>query len=241
MSQRTRTTSPNRPALCVFLARDDGAAARLLDRVVHWTPYGKATIVGIEGEWIANDRAWWMFETALSRNKLDRAFAKLVKLGLVERHQAKFAGGAPILHVRPTAFTLDFLKAAKTWSAASELLALEKIPMLEALAQLPSVDPPLVKMLEAWSWEATAGDIGKLAVLREDIKEAQITTNGHTYTDFTGSLIPLLAWAGKNWEPKPGKKKSLATFCEGVYADVLKEGMKVHGDCIVFAPEVSHP
>jgi hypothetical protein len=164
-----KDTNPNTAAICVLLARGDHVAGILLDRVRHWGRYGKAKISGSQGEWIANDREWWMREAQLSAGQLDRSLAKLAKFELIERRQFKFAG-RNIMHVRPSEFTADILAASKTWGAAAEILAQAKIPVPDDLAKLAAIDPPLIKMLEAWGDEVTAQDIGALAVFRQEMK-----------------------------------------------------------------------
>jgi hypothetical protein len=217
-------TNPSRPSLCVLLARGDHVAGFMLDRITHWAQYGKAKVPDTEGTWVANDREWWMREAQLSEGQLDRSLAKLAKFELIEKNQHPF-GGRNIMHVRPSELTADILAASKTWGAAAEIFAQAKIPMSKALAKLPAIDPPLVKMLEAWGAEVTAQDIGKLAVFRQDIKAVSFA--GNTY-DFTGNVLHLITWVKANWAeigPK-GSKPSLALFCDSLYGKALTATMK---------------
>jgi hypothetical protein len=72
-----------------------------LERAVHWIQYAKATIPGVEGEWIANMREWWMQEAQLSYDQFDRASRLLRKMGLIEKRQWWFASfGLQRLHKR---------------------------------------------------------------------------------------------------------------------------------------------
>src|SRR5713101_5201618 len=112
-------TKPSRLALCIMLTHRDHMAGVLLERAVHWIRYAKATIPGVEGEWIANVREWWMQEAQLSYDQYDRASRLLQRLELIEKRQWWFARRS-ILHVRPTERTLDFIVSAQTWKAARE-------------------------------------------------------------------------------------------------------------------------
>ena len=120
MSKQTNSeTVPSRIALCVKLAHSNHMAGVLLYRIVFWKQYARAKIKGETGEWIANDRAWWMREAQLSSDQYDRTISKLEKWNLIERRQWWF-GRRNILFVRPTKVTADYVTAAKTWQAADE-------------------------------------------------------------------------------------------------------------------------
>jgi len=120
MSKQTKSeTTPSRIALCVKLAHSNHMAGILLYRIVFWKQYARAKIKGETGEWIANDRAWWMREAQLSSDQYDRTISKLKKWNLIESRQWWF-GGRNILFVRPTKVTADYVTAAKTWQAADE-------------------------------------------------------------------------------------------------------------------------
>jgi hypothetical protein len=240
-AQNTRTravknTNPDKTSICVLLARGDHAAGFLLRKIVHWMQYGKAKVKGAEGEWVANDREWWMREAQLSAGQLDRALAKLDNdFDLIERQQAKFAG-RNIVHVRPSKLTTDILASAKTWDAAAEILAQAKIPA-PTLAKHENVALPLSVMIAAWGGEVTPQEIGALAKFREDIKVVEYGAN--TY-DLTTTAPLLISWAKANWieiSTKEAPKPSLAHFCDGLYGAALEVTMKHKDDAIVFAPD----
>jgi hypothetical protein len=186
---------------------------------------------GTEGEWVANDREWWMREVQLSEGQLDRALAKLDDFDLIERRQAKFAG-RNIVHVRPSKLTADILASAKTWDAAAEILAEAKIPA-PTLAKHGNVDLPLSVMIAAWGGEVTPQETGALAVFRQDIKA--VDHAGATY-DFTSDAPALIAWAKDNWiciKTKEALHPSLTHFCGGLYLEALKVTMTDVGDGVL--------
>ncbi len=119
---KAQGTNPSPLSLCIKLARENHRAGVLLERIVHWSRYGRAEIPVTSGYWIANDRAWWRREACLSADQYDRSIRRLKEWQLVETKQWWWAGRL-ILHVRPTELTTDYLAAAKTWKAADELIA----------------------------------------------------------------------------------------------------------------------
>jgi hypothetical protein len=219
-------TNPNRPSLCVLLARGDHVSGMLLDRICHWAQYGKATIKDVDGKWIANDRIWWMREAQLSPGQSDRSIAKLTNLGLIEKRQHPFAG-RNIMHVRPSTLTKDIIASAKTWDMASEIMTKAGIPLPEWFAGAGTqIFPSLTEMLAAWGEEVTPEEIGKLAVFHKDIKAV---TKHDLCHDFTEIVLPLIKWAKANWEKistKEAPKPSLAHFCEGLYVKALDVTIK---------------
>ena len=116
-----KPTNPSPLALCLLLANRNHLAGVVLERIAHWSQYGRAKIPGKDGMWIANVRQWWLRECCLSPDQWDRTIRKLKKWGLIERRQWWFAGRS-ILHVRATELTKSFLAASTTWEAASEFL-----------------------------------------------------------------------------------------------------------------------
>ena len=211
-----KDTNPNTASICVLLARGDHAAGMLLDRINHWSRYGKATIPGVEGQWCANDRPWWMREACLSPGQLDRSFAKLAKLELVEKHQFPFAG-RNVLHARPSDTTRDILASAKTWDMTLEVLTQMGIPIPAWLAEPGTqVVPSLQEMINVWGKEnLTAQEVGKLAVYRQDMKSVA-GPDGEKY-DFSENTLPLIVWAIENWthlSTKDAPEPSVAVFCD---------------------------
>jgi hypothetical protein len=141
-----KETKPNRLALCVMLTHGDHMAGVLLERAVFWIQHARATIPGVGGEWIANVREWWMQEAQLSYDQNDRASRLLQRLELIEKRQWWFAR-RNILHVRPTARTLDFIACAQTWKAAREFF--DDYSIDEQISDL--AEPPDSEIAEAGS------------------------------------------------------------------------------------------
>lgn len=123
---KSKDTTPYKDALCIMLARDNHTAGFLLFKIVYWSQYGKAQIPGTEGYWIANKREWWWREARLSSGQYNRAISNLESWGLIEKQQFWY-GRYLILHVRPTALTIDFLALGTTWEAAIEFLPDNKL------------------------------------------------------------------------------------------------------------------
>ena len=122
MSKQNKSeTTPSRIALCVKLANCNHMAGVLLYQIVFWKQYVHAKIPGVSGEWIANDREWWMREAQLSSDQYDRTILKLEKWNLIERRQWWF-GRRNILFVRATKVASDYVMAATTWQAAAEFV-----------------------------------------------------------------------------------------------------------------------
>lgn len=94
-------------------------AGALLYQILHWVKYAKATIPGVSGHWIANDRTWWMREAQLSSGQYDRSMRKLEGWNLIERRQWWF-GRRNILFVRPSELAFDLYPVCTTWAAAYE-------------------------------------------------------------------------------------------------------------------------
>jgi hypothetical protein len=140
-----KETKPNRLALCIMLTDRDHMAGVLLERAVHWIRFAKATIPGVEREWIANVREWWMQEAQLSYDQFDRASRLLRKMELIEKRQWWFAR-RNMLYLRPTQKTVDFIDAAQTWKAAQEFYedysVDEEISGFEELADSNFAEPP---------------------------------------------------------------------------------------------------
>jgi len=211
---------PSWASLCVLLARGDHVAGMLLERVASWASHGKATIKGVAGTWVANDREWWRREACLSLKQYNSAAARLIEFGLIEKRQHPFAGRS-IVHMRPSKLTADILASAKTWSAAAEIFAEAKIPA-PTLADYGDIKMPLSVLKEAWGGEVTPQDVGALAVFREEMKgfEYQWTTY-----NLTMDAPKLLTWAKANWieiSTKEAPKPSLAAFCDGLFAAALQ-------------------
>lgn len=197
-------------------------AGVVLDRINHWSRYGKAKIPGVEGQWCANDRPWWMREACLSPGQLDRSIAKLAKLGLIEKRQSPFAG-RNVLHMRPSASTKDILASATTWSMALEVLAHTSIPIPAWLSKSGTqIVPSLQDMIEAWGKESlTATEVGKLARYRQEMKSAE-----WGQYDCSKITLPLIDWAINHWtnfltackakgaSTKDASKPSVAFFCD---------------------------
>jgi hypothetical protein len=140
-----KETKPNRLALCVMLTHGNHMAGALLERAVHWIPHARATIPGVEGEWIANVREWWMQEAQLSYDQFDRASRLVREMGLIEKRQWWFAR-RNMLYLRPTQKTLDFIAAAQTWKASREFYedycVDEEVSDFEELADCNFAEPP---------------------------------------------------------------------------------------------------
>jgi hypothetical protein len=149
-----KETKPNRLVLCVMLTQGNHMAGVLLERAVHWSRYGRATIPGVKGEWIANIREWWMQEAQLSCDQFDRASRLLRTMGLIEKRQWWFAR-RNILYLRPTQKTLDFIAAAQTWKAAQEFYedycVDEESSDFEELADSDFAEPPGSEIAEPGS------------------------------------------------------------------------------------------
>jgi hypothetical protein len=160
----------------------------LLDKICYWAQYGKATLPGVEGYWVANDRPFWMREAQLSPGQFDRSIAKQAKFELIEKRQYPFAG-RNIMHVRPTALTRDIITASKTWDVVAEILPPAGIPIPDCIADHCQVTPPLDQMLEAFDVDKpTPEEIGKLAAYRQNMK-AIATPNGEE--NHTENTLPL--------------------------------------------------
>ena len=80
--------------------------------------------LGSSGRWIANDREFWQREVRLSKDQCDRCLSRLEDWRLIERRQFWF-GRRNVLHVTPTAFTLQVRASIDTWSVAHDLLGSE--------------------------------------------------------------------------------------------------------------------
>jgi hypothetical protein len=225
-----KNTNPNAVSICVLLARGDHVAGLLLYRINFWSRYGKATIKGVEGQWIANDRRWWMREAQLSLRQYNLAAAKLVKLGLIEKRQFPFAG-RNVLYVRPSALTKDIFASATTWDMALEVLHHQGIPIPVWLPdQQAQVAPSLQEMINAWSSKESLApmEVGKLARFRQEMQSVT-GPDGEEY-DCSHMTVPLIEWATKSWtnfltgckaankSTKDASEPSIEFFCE--HADI---------------------
>jgi len=110
-----------------MLAGGDHRAGVMLERICFWIKYARMRIPKKPGKWIANDHEFWSRDTRLSRDQLSRTLNRLDRAGLIERTQF-WMGHRNVLHVRPTALTLNFLQSATTWKAADELVGLPSVP-----------------------------------------------------------------------------------------------------------------
>ena len=118
----SKTTNPSKLALCIMIADNDHRDGVLLERIIWWWKYAYLPIPKKAGKWIANKHEFWRKEACLSPDQLTRTLRRLESKGLIERAQYWFEG-RNIMWLRPTAKTVEFLQAAKTWSAANELIA----------------------------------------------------------------------------------------------------------------------
>ncbi len=170
--------------------------------------YGHARITDVEGEWIANPRHWWMQEAQLSPAQYDRASAKLAELKLIEKCQWWY-GRKCILFLRPTALTMDFLAAAKTWQAAYELLEEPQYGFSV------SANPGVANLLKSKKFSKNAKPSSAISLNPKDIK----TLHGNLHKE---GVYPCAHQAapsctkitGQSKKEIPGKKEKAkpATF-----------------------------
>ncbi len=229
-----KNTNPDKLDLCIMLSRGDHAAGVLLRKIHHWSQYSHAKIPGVEGEWRAKEKTWWMREAQMSSGQYNRNIADLLKYELIEKRQYWF-GGPSITHVRLSKQTKNFLDAATTWDVALELLDKFGLP-IPATHAGTEVNPSLQEMIDAWGAEESLKyeEIGKLALFRESMTSVS-GSKGREY-DFSGYVVPFIAWTVANWQPlwvkckigkKPPKTPQIGFFCEN-FGAALNPFFKFH-------------